>query len=121
VRRFLGRFGGQRLEVLVGDDRLAVRGRGAAADRSDRASAEPADTAALKGNKKHAKNDRADARHLRELLMAGRLPDSWIPPAHILDLRARVRLRHTLSEQRGERQRQIQSVLYHTAARSEPT
>ena len=64
--------------------------------------AEPADMAALRGNKKHAKNDRADARHLRELLLAGRLSESWIPPAHILDLRARVRLRHTLSEDRGE-------------------
>ena len=48
--------------------------------------------------KKHAKKDRADARHLRELLIAGRLPESWIAPAHILDLRARVPLRHALSE-----------------------
>ena len=40
-------------------------------------------------------------------------PESWIPPGHILDLRARVRLRHTLSEQRGEWQQRIQSVLYH--------
>ena len=75
--------------------------------------AEPAETAALRGNKKRAKNDRADARHLRQLLMAGRLPESWIPPDHILDLRARVRLRHELSEQRAERQQRIQSVLYH--------
>ena len=59
--------------------------------------AEPAETAARRGTKKRAKSDRADARHLRELLMAGRLPESWIPPDHILDLRARVRLRHTLS------------------------
>ncbi len=73
----------------------------------------PADTAALGGNKKRAQSDRADARHLRELLMAGRLPESWIPPDHILDLRARVRLRHTLSEQHGEWQQRIQSVLYH--------
>ena len=63
--------------------------------------AEPAETAALRGPKKRAKSDRADARHLRELLMIERLPESWIPPDHILDLRARVRLRHTLSEQRG--------------------
>ncbi len=75
--------------------------------------AEPAETAALRGTKKRAKNDRADARHLRQLLSAGRLPESWIPPEHILDLRARVRLRHTLSEQRGEWQQRIQSVLYH--------
>ena len=52
--------------------------------------AEPAETAAMRGNKKRAKSDRADARHLRQLLMAGRLPESWIPPDHILDLRARV-------------------------------
>src|SRR5215210_7320422 len=75
--------------------------------------AEPAETAARRGTKKRAKNDRADARHLRELLMVGRLPESWIPPAHILDLRARVRLRHTLSEQRGEWQQRIQAVPYH--------
>ena len=75
--------------------------------------ADPAETAALRGSKKRAKNDRADARHLCQLLMAGRVPESWIPPDHILDLRARVRARHTLSEQRGEWQQRIQSVLYH--------
>ena len=75
--------------------------------------AEPAETADLRGSKKRPKSDRADARHLRELLMIGRLPESWIPPDHILDLRARVRLRHTLSEQRGEWQQRIQATLFH--------
>jgi transposase len=75
--------------------------------------AEPAETAARRGTKKRAKSDRADARHLRELLMVGRLPESWIPPEHLLDLRARVRLRHTLVEQRREWQQRIQAVLYH--------
>jgi transposase len=75
--------------------------------------AEPAETSARRGNKKRAKSDRADARHLRELLMIAGLPESWIPPDHILDLRARVRLRHTLSDQRGEWQQRIQAVLYH--------
>ena len=75
--------------------------------------AEPAETAALRGNKKRAKSDRADARHLRELLLAGRLPESWIPPDHILDLRARVRLRHTLIKAHSEYQQRIQAVLYH--------
>jgi hypothetical protein len=56
--------------------------------------AEPAETSALRGNKKRAKSVGADARHLRQLLMASRLPESWIAPDHILDLRARVRLRH---------------------------
>ena len=45
--------------------------------------------------------------------MIARLPESWVPPDHILDLRARVRLRHTLSQQRGEWQQRIQAVLYH--------
>ena len=75
--------------------------------------AEPAEAAALKGKKKRAKTDFADARHLRELLLVGRLPESWIPPAHILDLRARVRARHLLSQQRTEWQQRMHSVLYH--------
>ena len=75
--------------------------------------AEPAETSALRGNKKRPKSDRADARHLRELLMIGRLPESWIPPDHLLDLRSKVRLRHTLVDQRGEWQQRIRAVLYH--------
>ena len=46
--------------------------------------AEPADTAAARGPKRRAKTDRTDARHLRELLAGGRLPESWIPPAQVL-------------------------------------
>ncbi len=75
--------------------------------------AEPAQASALRGNKKRAKTDRADARHLRELLMTGRLPESWIAPAHLLDLRAQVRLRHALVDQRGEWLQRVQAVLYH--------
>ena len=75
--------------------------------------AEAAEAAALKGKKKRAKTDWADARHLRELLLIGRLPESWIPPAHILDLRARVPTRHLLSHQRTEWQQRMHSVLYH--------
>jgi transposase len=75
--------------------------------------AEPAETSARRGNKRRAKSDRADARHLRELLMIERLPESWIAPDHLLDLRARVRLRHTLGDRRGEWQQRIQAVLYH--------
>jgi transposase len=67
----------------------------------------------LRGKKKRAKTDFADARHLRELLLIGRIPDSWIPPAHLLDLRARVRTRHLLSHQRTEWQQRMHAVLYH--------
>jgi transposase len=114
VRRFLGRFRGRQLEVALEATtgwRFVVEELDAIGARAHLA--EPAETSARRGNKKRAKTDRADARHLRELLMIGRLPQSWIPPAHLLDLRARVRLRHTLSHQRGEWQQRIQAVLYH--------
>jgi transposase len=75
--------------------------------------AEPAETSALRGPKKRAKTDRQDARHLRELLQAGRVPESWIPPEWILELRSKVRLRHALIQQRGEWQQRIQAQLYH--------
>jgi transposase len=45
--------------------------------------------------------------------MIGRLPESWIPHEHVLELRARVRLRHTLVDQRREWQQRIQGTLYH--------
>ena len=114
VRAFLARFAGEELEValeattgwrFVVEEITAVGGRAHLA--------EPAETSARRGNKKRAKSDRADARHLRELLMIDRLPESWIAPAHLLDLRARVRLRHTLADQRGEWQQRIQATLYH--------
>src|SRR6266511_1720764 len=75
--------------------------------------AEPAETAARRGPKRRAKTDRHDARHLRELLQQGRVPESWIPPEWILELRSKVRLRHTLSDERGEWQQRIQAQLYH--------
>src|ERR671925_188393 len=117
VRRFLGRFRGAELEVAL----EATTGWRFVVEELRRVGAgvhlvEPAETAARRGDKKHAKSDRADARHLRELLMISRLPESWIPPDHLLDLRARVRLRHTLSGQRGEWQQRIQAVLYHHGA-----
>ena len=114
ARRFLARFCGQQLEVALEATtgwRFLVeelRAVGAVVHL-----AEPAETAALRGNKKRAKSDRADARHHRELLLAGRLPESWIPPDHILDLRARVRLRHTLIERHSRWQQRIQAVLFH--------
>jgi hypothetical protein len=62
--------------------------------------AEPGETRALRGRKRRAKTDRADARWLRELLERGELPRSWIPPQHLLELRCRVQLRQTLADER---------------------
>ena len=88
VRRFLGRFAGRELEVALEATtgwRFVVEELRVGAGVH---LAEAAQTSALRGSKQHAKNDRADARHLRELLMAGRLPECWIAPDHLLDLRA---------------------------------
>ena len=114
VRTFLARFAGQQLEVAL----EATTGWRFVVEELARAGAvvhlaEPAETAERRGRKKRAKTDRADARLLRELVMAGRLPESWIAPGYILDLRARVRLRHTLVDERGEWQQRIHAVLYH--------
>jgi transposase len=75
--------------------------------------AEPADTASLRGRKKRAKTDRADARHLRSLLLEGRLPESWIPPAHVLEVRTRGRVYVAVMNQRRAWQQRIQAQLFH--------
>jgi transposase len=116
-RRFLAQFEGERVEAALEATtgwRFVVEELQAAGHTPHLA--EPAETAGLRGPKKRAKSDRADARHLRELLQQGRLPESWIPPTHILELRSKVRLRHTLIEQRGEWQQRIQAQLYHHGA-----
>jgi transposase len=114
VRRFLGRFAGCELVVAL----EATTGWRFVVEELRRVGAEvhlaePAETSARRGTKRHAKTDWADARHLRELVMTERLPECYIPPDHILDLRARVRLRHALTNQRSEWQQRIQAVLYH--------
>src|SRR3954454_18683405 len=75
--------------------------------------AEPADTTAARGPKRRAKTDKRDARHLRDLLLERRLPQAWIAPEHILELRALVRLRKTLVDQRTEWLQRIHAVLFH--------
>ncbi len=75
--------------------------------------AEPADTATARGRKKRAKTDRADARLLRELLCSDRLPESWIPPAHVLEVRTLGRLYVALMDQRRAWQQRIHAQLFH--------
>src|SRR5215207_2918521 len=53
--------------------------------------AEPADTKALRGPKKRAKTERIDAKHLRDLLVIERLPESWVPPEHVQQIRTLMR------------------------------
>ena len=62
--------------------------------------AEPVQTSALRGRKRRAKTDRADAKWLRQLLCEGRLPEAWCPPEHVRQWRSRARLRNTLLSER---------------------
>ena len=75
--------------------------------------ADPAETAAKRGRKRRAKTDKADCDLLLRLLLAGELPESWIPPAHVLELRMRVRLRKALVDERTAWQQRLQAQLYH--------
>jgi transposase len=75
--------------------------------------AEPADTATQRGRKKRAKTDRADARLMRELLAGQRLPESWIPPGHVLEVRTLERLYVALTDERRAWQQRIHAQLFH--------
>jgi transposase len=78
--------------------------------------AEPADTAARRGRKRHAKTDKTDARHLRMLLAEGRLPECWIPPARILECRALLEPSSDLRRERTAWAQRIHAVLSHQGA-----
>jgi transposase len=115
LREWLGRFAGR------GDVAFAVEGctgwrfvveelvRAGVAPHL----AEPADTAAQRGRKKRAKTDRADARLLRELLRQERLPESWVPPARVLEVRTLGRLYAALMDERRAWQQRIHAQLFH--------
>jgi transposase len=75
--------------------------------------ADPAETAALRGPKKRAKTDRADARLLRTLLSEDRLPESMIPPAHVLEVRTTGRLYCALMDERRAWQQRVHAQLFH--------
>ena len=77
---------------------------------------EPADTAALRGRKRHAKTDKTDAGHLRTLLAEGRLPECWIPPAQILEYRALLETYHDLRAAHTAWVQRIHAVFFHQGA-----
>jgi transposase len=114
LRHFLSRFEGREVEAALEATtgwRFIVEELQAAGATAHLA--EPAETRSLRGRKRRAKTDRLDARHLRDLLVEGRLPESWIPPEHVLELRSKVRLRKTLVDERTAWQQRIQAQLFH--------
>jgi len=118
LRAWLARFAG-REDVAFAVEGCAgwryVAGELAAAGATAHL-AEPADTAARRGRKRHAKTDKTDARHLRMLLAEGRLPECWIPPGHILECRALLETYHDLRREHTAWVQRIHAVLFHQGA-----
>jgi transposase len=77
---------------------------------------EPADTAFARGRKRHAKTDKTDPAHLRQLLEQGRLPECWIPPAQVLECRAMLEAYHDLRRERTAWVQRIHAVFFHQGA-----
>jgi len=114
VRAWLTQFADHPVEVAV----EGTTGWRFVVDEVERAGhrthlADPAETAARRGRKRRAKTDDADCDLQLRLLLAGELPESWIPPAQILELRTLVRLRKTLIDQRSAWQQRIPAQLFH--------
>jgi transposase len=115
LRRWLGRFAG-RDDVDFAVE--ACTGWRYVAEELQRAGitvhlAEPAETALLRGPKRRAKTDRTDTRLIRQLLAQGRLPESWLPPEQVREVRALLELyKDLLDEHTGWVQR-IHAVLFH--------
>jgi transposase len=114
LRSWLGRFVGCHVEFAVEGTtgwRFVVEEIARAGHRAHLA--DPAETAARRGRKRRAKTDNADCDLQLRLLLASELPESWIPPAQILELRTLVRLRKTLIDQRTAWQQRIHAQLFH--------
>lgn len=74
--------------------------------------AEPAETAHLRSPKQRAKTDLRDARHLRDLLLQERLPESWIPPRQVSETRADGRQYLALMAERRKWLQRIHAELF---------
>ena len=114
LNEFTERFSGKRIAIAV----EAATGWRYVIEELQRVGveprlAEPAETKALRGRKKRAKTDRLDAGHLRDLMVIDRLPESWIPPDHIQEIRTLMRLRHSLIEERTTHKQRIHAQLFH--------
>jgi transposase len=80
--------------------------------------ADPSEVKALRGTGKRAKTDRLDARWLVVLVAKELLPESWLPPAEIQELRDKTRLRKTIAEERTRWAQRLQAFLRMRAGRA---
>ncbi|HVU62134.1 MAG TPA: IS110 family transposase [Mycobacteriales bacterium] len=117
-RRWLHRFDGNDVELVVEGCtgwRFIVeecQAAGAAVHLAD--PAEAADKS--RSPKRRAKTDKIDAKHLRQLAERGDVPDSWIPPFQVLEVRTKVRLYRDLVDECASWQHRCHATLYHAGA-----
>ncbi len=115
LRQFLDRFAGQS-EVSFAVE--GCTGWRFIVEELERAGvkahlADPAATADARGSKRRAKTDRTDSRQLREQLVEGRLPESWIPPVLVREVRAKLECYHDLREEHTAWVQRIHATLFH--------
>jgi hypothetical protein len=84
LREWLRQFAGERATFVL----EATTGWRFVAEEIERAGhvarlCDPAETANRRGRKRRAKTDDSDCALQLRLLLAGELPDAWIPPAHL--------------------------------------
>jgi transposase len=114
-RDWLGQFGGRDVDLVVEGCtgwRFIAEECQAAGVRAH--VADPAEAASrVRGNKRRPKTDKLDARGLRELLEQGRVPESWIPPLQVLEVRTKVRCYHDVMDDRSAWLQRIHATLFH--------
>lgn len=113
-RRWLAQFDGGRVELAI----EGCTGWRFIAEECQAAGvaihvADPAEAAARRGNKRRAKTDRLDARRLREMLEHGQIPESWIPPTFVLEVRTKARLYKDLLDEKAAWQHRIHATMFH--------
>jgi transposase len=115
LRQFLTRFAGQpevsfAVEGCTGWRFIVeeLEAAGFAAHLAD-----PAATADARGSKRRAKTDRTDTHELRQQLLDGRLPQSWIPPVMVREVRAKLECYHDLREEHTAWVQRIHATLFH--------
>jgi transposase len=74
---------------------------------------DPAQARALRGRTRRPKTDRLDARWLVLLLAKEMLPEAWLPPEEIQELRDKTRLRLALSHDRTRWAQRLHALLQH--------
>jgi transposase len=108
IDRFRGRLEAVALEATSGWRWLA---RELQAADFDVRLCDPGQTRALQGNKRRAKTDRLDAAWTVRCLAQELLPEAWIPPQDIQELRDLTRMRKAVSDDRTRWAQRLHGLL----------